>query len=355
MQELLPRERVLCALAHEEPDRLPLDFWAVPEVRARLLRHFRARNEEEVLRRLGIDLRAVAPAYVGPPLTAFADGSYRKPDGTLRRLVPNGFGSYEEYAAFPLADCRTVSDLEAFPWERVEWWDLDGFSEKIGGLHDTYYTKLETGGLFELAWGLRGYERYLLDLMLEPDLARAIIERITDYYCAFTEKALEKAGDKIDLVYTYDDIAGQEGLLLSPELWDAFLRPCHERLNRIIRNHGKTIMYHSCGAVGPLIGRLKELPIDILNPLQPLARGMDFRQLKETYGGSLNFYGAIDIQELLPRGKPEDIERTVRETADVLGEGGGYILSSAHYIQADTPIENILTLYRAGRSYRYRP
>jgi len=196
--------------------------------------------------------------------------------------VAISFGSYEEFSSYPLADCRTVKDVDDFAWERVCWWDLDGFSEKIGDLHETYYTKLETGGLFELAWGLRGYELYLTDMILQPEIARRIIERITDYYCAFVEKALEKTGDKIDMVYTYDDIAGQDGLLISPALWDEFIRPCHERLNRTIRKFGKTIMYHSCGAVASMIERLARLPIDILNPLQPRARGMDLKLIKET-------------------------------------------------------------------------
>jgi len=267
--------------------------------------------------------------------------------------VAISFGSYEEFSSYPLADCRTVKDVDDFAWERVCWWDLDGFSEKIGDLHETYYTKLETGGLFELAWGLRGYELYLTDMILQPEIARRIIERITDYYCAFVEKALEKTGDKIDMVYTYDDIAGQDGLLISPALWDEFIRPCHERLNRTIRKFGKTIMYHSCGAVASMIERLARLPIDILNPLQPRARGMDLKLIKETYGASLCFHGAVDIQELLPFGTEEDIRRSVRETAEILGRGGGYILSAAHYIQADTPIENVLALYDAAASFRY--
>jgi len=353
MRELLPRERVLTALRHEEPDRLPLDFWSVPEIWARLVEHFRARDGETVLARLGVDVRSVAPEYVGPKQPVFSDGSYRLANGTVRRMVANRYGSYEEFASYPLADCRTVKDVDEFAWERVDWWDLDGFSEKIGDLHETYYTKIETGGLFELAWGLRGYELYLTDLLLRPELAHRIIERITDYYCAFIEKALAEAGDKIDMVYTYDDIAGQEGLLVSPDLWDVFIRPCHEKLNRTIKRFGKTIMYHSCGAVEPMIERLAMLPIDVLNPIQPLAKGMGLKRIKESYGASLCFHGGIDIQELLPFGTEENIRRTVRETAGILGRRGGYILSAAHYIQADTPVENVLALYDEAASFRY--
>ena len=347
---MLPRERVLTALAHQTPDKVPTDFWAVEEIWDRLKRHFGTERKDELLDHLGVDIRRARPDYIGPPIRYLEDGSYDLPDGTHRRKVANQFGVHEEYAGFPLSECESVEEILAWDrWPDAGHYDWEGFSQKIGQKHERYFIKLELGGPFERAWSLRGYERYLMDMAAEPEIPHAIMERLTRYYIDFVTRAMEAAGDKIDLVYTWDDIATQNSLLMSPQMWEEFVRPYHVRIDRVIHGYGKRVMYHSCGAVRPMIPRLMELPIDVLNPLQPLAAGMsDLEGIKGEFGDRLTFHGAIDIQELLPHGTPEEVEREVRRVISVLGRDGGYILCSAHFIQADTPLENVLALYRAA-------
>lgn len=349
---LLPRERVLEALAHRSTDRVPLDFWATPETWDKLKEYFRTVEEETVLQTLGIDIRQVQPDYIGPSLERKEDGTYFDAMGVHRRPVKNEFCEYEEYASSPLGYVECVEDFESYDrWPRLEDYDFKGLSQKAGNLHETYYMKLETGGLFEFAWALRGYEQFMMDMVLEPEIAHYIMDKITDYWCGYVTLAMENAGDKYDMVYTYDDIAAQNSLLMSRDMWAEFIKPYHEKLNRVIRGYGKTIMYHSCGAVYDMIGELSRLPIDVLNPIQPGAGGMDMKKIKENYGSQLCFHGGIDIQFTLPRGTRQEVDEAVRHAIDTLGRDGGYILTSAHYIQADTPVENILEMYAEARRY----
>jgi uroporphyrinogen decarboxylase len=165
-------------------------------------------------------------------------------------------------------------------------------------------------------------------------------------------RVIEAAEGLLDMVYTYDDIGIQGGLLMSPRMWRNYILPRHQRLNAAIRaaRYPVKIMYHSCGAIYPLIGALiDEMGIDVLNPLQPRAAGMDAARIKSEFGQRLSFHGAIDIQHTLPHGTPEEVQAEVRERCAILGQGGGYICTSAHYLQADTPLENVVALYTTGR------
>lgn len=161
---------------------------------------------------------------------------------------------------------------------------------------------------------------------------------------------MEVAKGQIELVYTYDDVAIQNSLLMSPRMWRKFILPRHQRLNKVIKEYGVKIMYHSCGAVYPLIRPwIDEMGIDILNPLQPRAKGMDMEKIKAEFGKEIAFHGGVDLQHTLPYGSQQDVVDEVRHLCNALGRGGGYICTSAHYIQADVPVENIIALYLAPR------
>lgn len=345
--ELSPRERVLCALNHQEPDRVPFDLWAVPETKTRLMNFFATDNYEDVLLALKSDLRVIEPDYVGPKPERFSDGSYCDIWGTHRKLVKNKFGSYEEYASFPLATVETIKDIEAFHWTRSEWWDVSTLADRIQALNQSgpFYIRYEVGGIFELGWGLRGLEQFLIDLALWPEIPYAIMKRITDIYVENVHRVFSAAKGTIDMAYTYDDIGTQEDLLVSLSTWRELIRPHHVRLNEAIKEYGVTLMYHSCGAIYSLIEELIEIGIDVLNPLQPRARGMDLKAIKKNFGDKISFHGGIDLQHTLPIGTPEEVRAEARNRKEVLGQRGGYILAPAHYVQADTPIENILAMY----------
>jgi len=352
---LTPWERVEMALAHREPDRVPFDFWAVPEVWEKLRAALGVEvSDEDLLRLLGIDCRMVVPRYVGTKARALPDGTYIDAWGTHRRNVSNEFGTYGEYASHPLAEAETVADILDWDWASPDDWDVSGVREQCERLNTgtRYHLRYEVGGIFEWSWALRGFERFLLDLIERPDMACAIMDRFTDIYIENTVRVIEAAGGFLDMVYTYDDVGMQNGLLISPRMWRKHILPRHQRLNAAIRaaRYPVKIMYHSCGAVFPLIGAfVDEMDIDVLNPLQPRAAGMDMARIKAEFGDRLVFHGAIDIQHTLPHGTPVEVQAEVRERCRVLGRGGGYICTSAHYLQADTPLENIIAMYTARR------
>lgn len=351
---LSPRERVRMALAHQQPDRVPVDLWAVPEVRERLQAAFGDISWVDVLHRLRVDIRWVAPDYVGPE-RSLPGGITVDAYGMWRKEVRHDFGVYHEYAGYPLAEARTAEDVRAWDWSRTEYWDMDSIRAQLDAFEteDDYFICYDLGGIFERSWGLLGMERFLVDLAENPEVPCAIMDGITDLYIANVTRLLKVAEGCVDMVYTWDDVAHQQGLLMSPRMWRAHIVPRHQRLNAAIRQaappHVK-LMYHSCGAIFPLIPDLiRELGIDVLNPLQPQAKGMDPQRVKDAFGQEVSFHGGVDLQELLPHGTPEQVEAEARRLCNILGRGGGYVLSAAHYIQNDVPTENILALYGASR------
>ncbi|MBN1658113.1 MAG: hypothetical protein JXA93_06910 [Anaerolineae bacterium] len=355
-----PWARVETALAHQEPDRVPFDFWAVPEVWARLRAALGTQEDEQILRLLGVDCRMVLPAYVGTRARQLPDGTFVDAWGTHRRHVTHEFGTYAEYASHPLAGAETVADVLAWDWPHPDDWDVSGVRQQCARLNGSagpapavrYSLRYEVGGIFEWSWALRGFEQFLVDLVQNPGLAGAIMDRFTDIYIENTLRVIEAAGGLLDMVYTYDDVGIQGGLLMSPRMWRRYILPRHQRLNAAIRTapYPVKIMYHSCGAVYPLIGAfVDEMGIDILNPLQPRAAGMDMVRIKSEFGARLSFHGGVDIQHTLPHATPAEVQAEVLDRCRVLGAGGGYICTSAHYLQADTPVENIIAMYTAPR------
>ena len=214
-----------------------------------------------------------------------------------------------------------------------------------------YHIRYEVGGIFKSSWALYGLDRFLVDLLQKPEVPTAILNCYTDLMIDNVRSLMDVAGDKIDMLYTYDDIAIQNGLLMSPRLWRKYILPCHQRLNKVIKSYGVKIMYHSCGSVIQMIDALiDDVGIEVLNPLQPRAAGMDMQLIKDKFGKRVAFHGALDLQHTLPHGTQQDVYDEVRSRCNILGKDGGYICTSAHYLQADIPLENILTIYLTPRN-----
>ena len=349
-----PYERVETTLQLKKPDRVPFDFWGVPETISKLMNYLDAADEEEMLRLLGIDCRLVAPDYIGPEPEKFPDGTFYSTWGSHRKIVVNDFSSYEEYASFPLEKATSKADVESWAkWPKSEYWNWDSVAPKIDKLNENvrYHVRYEVGGIFESAWALYGLDKFLMDLMTDPEVPHAIMDCYTDLMIENVKKLAESAGDKIDMVYTYDDVAIQNDLLMSPRMWRKHILPRHQRLNKVIKEVGIRIMYHSCGSVVKLIEPfINDMGIDVLNPLQPRAKDMDMAWIKNSFGSQIAFHGGIDIQHTLPLGSQQDVYDEVRERCEILGKDGGYICTSAHYLQGDVPVENIITMYSTPRN-----
>ena len=353
-ESVTPWKRVSSSLRGEKPDRVPFDFWAVPEVYDSLKQHLGVSSDLEIEELLGSDCRRVTADYIGPAPRKNPDGSYIDRWGTHRREVEHSWGgAYQEYARFPLAEAETPGDIRSWPgWPNPEHWDYSRLPEKISKINrkTRYHIRVELGGIFELSWGLYGLENFLIDLVERPEIPTAIMDCFTEFFLALAARALNAAGDIIDIVYTYDDIGMQNNLLMSQAMWQKYILPRHRKLNKFIKQYPVKIMYHSCGAVYPLIPELiSEMEIDILNPLQPRASGMDMKKIKENFGGRLAFHGGVDLQQTMPRGSTREVQQEAESLCQILGPGGGYICAPAHHLQSDTPLKNIIALYTARR------
>jgi uroporphyrinogen decarboxylase len=213
--------------------------------------------------------------------------------------------------------------------------------DSAGGKHIRY----RIGSVFETAWQMRGMERFLMDLALEPQIPQYILERIAEIHLENTRRVIHAAGDRLDMLYFYDDVATQSSLLVSLDMWKEYIQPLHARLAELARDNGMPMMYHCDGALFPLIPELVAMGIGVLNPIQLDAIGVPPERLKADFGADLAFHGGLDIMELLPKGTADQIRGEVRRLIGILGAGGGYILCSSHHIQPNTPVANVLAAY----------
>ena len=377
-----PRERVLRALSHQVPDRLPVDFLAVPEVWRELQAHFGMPlvqpapdalfdpGWERVLQLLEVDCRVVSyDQFCEPPHAAGNrvewwqvpgrstparmwrvmedDGFSRDVFGRRFRTVGAGASAYEE--TVPVLDASaSLADARGLPWPDPAWWDfhpLPGVIRAMNG-QERHHERYRAGSVFEIGWQLMGLEQFLVGLLEGSPVPEYLMDAILDRELAVTRAALDAAGDGLDMLYFYDDVATQQSLLLSAEMWRRVIRPRHARLIELARGRGLSVMYHSDGAIAPLLPDLIAMGVDVINPVQADAAGMDPAALKESFGDKLSFHGGIDIVRTLPRGTAADVEAEVAARRRVLGAGGGYVMASCHHIQAGTPLANVLAMYR---------
>lgn len=353
------KERVEISLCHRLPDRIPFDFSAEPEIWQKLKDHLDVNTNEDVLRYLDIDCRIVSYDFAVFCSSSEDHAEYKTwymelPNKTIvdiwgarRKIVYNQYGSYKELCNYPLSEVKTIDDLKAFNWVTPEQWNFNRLPDVIDKINENneYYLRYRVGSIFETAWSLTGFDNFLMQLATQPQLACYIMDRILEVHLENLRKVLEIAGNRIDMVYTYDDIAYQNSLIMSKDMWKKTLCKRQKILFDKIKSFGKPLMYHSCGAIRPLIDDLIDMGVDVLSPIQPKAVGMDFKELKMLFGSRISFHGGIDIQEVLPKGTTEMVKKEVSRAKEILGKQGGYIISPAHHIQADTPLENIFAIY----------
>jgi uroporphyrinogen decarboxylase len=343
------RERTLLALNHQTPDRIPRDFWASPGMWRKLEAEL-GLTPDQFLDRCDIDLRYLAgPGYLGPPL----DGVdiWGVPRVVSEVHFPGGVERYDEVARSPLASATTVDEILAYPhWPSPDWFDYTVIAQQCEDVHRQgrcvafMGDRLNRVNQLKQATYLRGMEQTLLDLAADPELAHAVIGKIKSFYLAYLERLLDAANGGIDLLVTGDDFGVQNGLFISEKMWDTYLRAGFAAFIDLIHSYGVKVMHHSCGAVRPLIPRLITCGLDVLQSIQPDARGMVPAELKAEFGHTLAFQGGISVQRTMPFGTPEEIRAQVKRMAEVMGKGGGYIFCTAHNIQADTPVENVVVL-----------
>jgi uroporphyrinogen decarboxylase len=368
------RERILAAVGHREPDRVPRDLGGclattlTAEAHARLRAHlglpdspppawFALRSstvipDEAILRRFDVDARGL---LLGAP---DAHPDQRRSEDTILDewgvtwTRPKGGHFLATDGPFHRIDEPRLADLE-----RLRWPDPDdpgryrGLRERARALHEgSDYAVVLTMplGPVHLCQFMRGFAEWLEDLLIAPDFAQGLLERAVDIWAAIAERALREAGPYVDIVMYGDDVGTQGNCMVSPQLYRQLIKPGHKRMADAIKRHGKPILYHTCGSVYKLLPYLIDVGIDILNPVQVTAAEMDPARLKREFGRDLAFWGGIDTQQVLPRGTPQDVREDVRRRIADLAEGGGYVLCAVHNIQAEVPPQNVVAMYDAG-------
>jgi len=337
------RERVQAALRHEQPDRVPRDFWAEPPTWNRLLAHVGLKRRVQLLDRLGVDVRHLEVAPV--PERELSGGILQNFWGERFVQQPTPWGPIRHDVKGALAEARSFSDLEAFDWPTPDCIDRSGLPEQCRqwAQHALVYGFAD---VWQRPALVRGWEEFFVDLIERPDWVHYLCRKFTDFYLEDYTRAAEITQGRIDLYLLISDLGSQSGPLISKTMFRRFAAPYLQEMIDCIHRIGGRVLFHSCGSIAPLIPELIDLGVDVLDPIQPISPAMQPETLKASFGDKLCFHGGIDMQNLLPYRTPAEVQTEVRRFCEVLGVGGGYILAPAHLFQPDVPPENVLAVYQ---------
>lgn len=379
---LTHRQRILKALDHQQPDRVPLDLGSTIvtgiacHAYTRLKKYLGfesgktiifdrtaqvARVDDEILDLFHIDTRGIIPGLPENRQVVELPEEYGFIDEWgLKRLMPPGADSYFVSNA-PLSGELSFDAVSHYHWPDP------GDPGRTRGLVDRVKELRRTGdwailltlpaNFIATSMLLRGFEDWFIDSALNPDLAGALMDQVLEIQMELCRNILREVGGLVDIVVNLDDLATQDRMLVSLPTYRRLLEPRLARLYDLVRSKtGARILHHTDGAVEPLLNSLIEMGINAVNPLQVSAKGMDdVAGLKDKYGSSLTFWGGIDTQHVLPHGTPSDVEREVRKMVGGLNISGGYVLTSVHNLQNDVPPQNIITMFETALGHRLVP
>jgi uroporphyrinogen decarboxylase len=341
---MTPRERWLAMLAHKTPDRIPTDYQATDEVTERLRRDLGCSDNEALYRKLDIDARRmVEPVWRRPPdLDSQADMW-----GIVYRSVSYGSGAYLEPYVQPLAGVQSVAEVHAHRWPSCEEFDYAAVTRAVE--QDDGYRFIHSGCYepFLLYGYLRGLEASMEDLALRPEMADAILGHVFDFYIEHHRRIFAAGQGRIDLTYVAEDLGSQSGPLMSLAMYRRFLLPHQIKMAELARSFDVHVIYHTDGAARVFLPDLIDrVGIEILNPIQWRAAGMEREKLVADFGDRIIFHGSIDNQQTLPFGTVEDVIREVRESVEIYGPAR-WICAPCHNLQPVSPTANIVAMYQA--------
>ena len=360
------KERVIAAINHQLSDRVPLDGYFRQDVWAKLEDHFKTKDAEKIMVELGLDIRYC----MLEPSASFVEQATPSPwqipeigvgkknlvisrdDGWLEDeygicRVPNDTRMYWLYTYHPLAEAG-IEEVKEYQFpdpnlpERYE-----GVRSDVAKWGEEYFKAAELWNIFKSSWELRGFDKYMMDLSLEPMLVETLADRCLEHRID-QSKQLVQCG--VDMIVIMGDIAMQDTMMLSPKMWREYFKPRLKTwIEEVRRERDVYFMFHSDGNMEAVFEDLIEVGFDIINPIQP--ESMDVEKIKSRYGDRVCLHGTISLQETLPFGTPEEVADEVRHRISVCGRGGGLILSPSNTIQPDVSLENMLTLYETAKNF----
>jgi uroporphyrinogen decarboxylase len=369
------RQRVLAAINHQEPDRVPLDLGGtrdssiVVEGYERLKEHFRVSSptelcdrmmrvvkvDEAILKAMQIDTRAVFPGAPTRGMGAeIGERAYRDAWG-VERYHPEGSYYYDQRDA-PLAGDISVSDVVNYPWPDPEDPGLiSGLRERLDWIrNNTDAAAILTlpAPFVHISQYIRGFEDWYTDFIIGTDVAEALFDAVLEVTTRIAERELAEIGREVDIVICADDLGSQSGLQVSYDHYKKYIRPRHEKYFRKVHDMTDAkLLFHSCGSLKDIFEDLIEIGVDIINPVQVTAEGMDPSHLKKQYGDRLVFWGGTESQTTVPFGTVAEVESMVAERIEQMGRNGGYVFSSCHNIQPDVSLEKVLAMFEKARTY----
>lgn len=375
MRSMSSRERVLTALNHQEPDRVPLDLGSTSVTSLTLPAYVRLRqylgfppDEPEIFDRtqgivipsidvlefFDVDTRGAVPP--GRPASSYLDELEFTDNFGIRRRRPDG-GYWYDAVSFPLQGLDRA-EIERFPWpnphDQIE--SYRAVANRARTLHNqtnaAVVLSLGSVSVFERGLVLRGYEDFLIDLAIQPDIAEVIMDHLLGFSLVQLELVLPMVRGQIEVVKISDDLGTQTGLLVAPETYRRLVKPRQAQIITTIKRlcPEAKILLHSCGAVRPLIPDFIEIGVDILNPVQVSAAGMNPSRLKRDFGRDIVLWGGIDSQGILAHGKPRETIDYVRRLIEDLAPGGGFVMAVVHNVQPEVPPENLVAAFKVVES-----
>jgi len=398
---MTPRQRILAALDHREPDRLPIDFGGTDCSSIHVIAYEKLRNtlgiaprpmrlgcmtqqivevDPELLDYFGSDAQGL---YFHPRQWRVWDSTYglpveapalwqpqTLPDGST--VVCNAAGAvqsrqtangqYFDPVHFTLANIEDPAEIAHYGamFERWDWsamWDesVEEYAARAKAEYqatDRAVLALWQNHYLQAGQVMRGYEQFMIDLLDDEPMVRGILDRLHDIYMARTRRFLDAMADWLDIVFLTDDLGTQLGPLIGPELYRKLVKPYWAEQIALIKSRGKKVSMHSCGAVSDFIPDFIEMGVDAVNPVQITAGGMAPARLKREFGADIAFWGGgVSTQGTLDVGAPEQVRDEVRRNIETFAPGGGYVFTQVHNIQANVPPENVMAAYEAARVY----
>jgi len=383
-ETMTSRQRVLKALDHQIPDRVPIDLGGFQtgihkKAYIELLDYLGIEDEpaimdpvqqlarpcEELLERFHVDIRYVC-AHGPDSFKGGIEQNVRnsklwhdlKDEFGVVWSMPDDQQLYMDISHHPLADA-TVKDLADYPFPNGgDPTRFTGVREKALELRNETSYAISTGicgVVYEICWYMRGLERWFTDMIENPAFCEALLDKTLKFWLDYFDGFMAEVGDIVDIVMIGDDLAGQSGPLFSPDFYRKIVKPRQKKLVRHIRSLTKAkIWYHTCGACYEYIPDLIDNGIDILNPVQIGLPNMEPERLKNEFGKQLVFWGGgIDAQHVLPFARPDEITEHVRTNLEIFKPNGGYVFNNVHNIQVGVPPENITALFDAAYEFGF--
>ncbi len=338
-------DRVRAAIDRTPADRIPIFMWFQPESANKLASYLDVPVEylEEAL---GDDIRQtwVNNNQAMEGVVHEHDGQRHDDQWGIRWVRSYGFNQIER---FPLKGAAEENVLSyRFPEEHVE--ELMVPMAETAGLSGEYFLGCDVSPCaFEMYWRLRGLDDALADIAMNERLAERMLGKCVDFSIKLSQIAIERFD--LDWLWTGDDVAYQQGMMISPDHWRRLIKPHLARVFGVGIDAGLPVAYHCCGGLRPIIPDLVEIGLDVLNPVQTGCPGMELSELKREFGKDITFMGGVDTQELVPYAGADEVRRETGRIIELMsGDGGGYILAASHTVPPETPIENIFALYDAA-------